>query len=95
MKKKRIESNEFVSALHRLQDKKLNDLRLNVNESYKKDEKKVTKFEPFYVEDVSNKLYLDLKIAEVKDHQSGLRKNCNEFRVEKGTHGDQKKSKLC
>ena len=54
--------NEFhnsVSGRGKLQDLNINQLKLKVHDTYKKDEKKTTNFEPPNDEDVKNKSYLD------------------------------------
>ena len=45
----------------KLQDSNINQLKLQVHDTYKKDEKLTTKFEPINNEDVINKAYLDEK----------------------------------
>ena len=48
-------------------------------DSYKKDEKLTTNFEPVDNEDVINKGYLDEKLLKIDGHISKLEKDCNEF----------------
>ena len=49
----------IVSKRDKLQDLNTNQLKLEVHDSYKKDEKLTTNFEPNDNEDVINKGYLD------------------------------------
>ena len=49
----------IVSKRDKLQDLNINQLKLEVHDTYKKDEKTKTNFEPNDNEDVINKGYLD------------------------------------
>ena len=49
----------IVSKRNKLQDANINQLKLEVYDAYKKDEKLTTNFEPNDNEDVINKGYLD------------------------------------
>ena len=49
----------IVSRRDKLQDLNINQLKLEVYDTYKKDEKMTTTFEPVNIEDVTNKAYLD------------------------------------
>ena len=49
----------IVSKKDKLQDLDINNLKLEVLDTYKKDEKLTTNFEPVNNEDVINKAYLD------------------------------------
>ena len=51
----------IVSKRDKLQDLKINQLKLEVHDTYKKDEKLTTDFEPTDNSDVINKAYLDEK----------------------------------
>ena len=51
-----------VSKRDKLQDLNIDQLKLGVNDTYKKDEKMTTNFEPTNGSDVINKIYLDEKI---------------------------------
>ena len=52
----------IVSKRDKLQDLNINQLKLEVHETYKKDEKITTNFEPTGESDVVNKAYLDEKL---------------------------------
>ena len=66
----KIECSKNVYAKDRVQDIKINQLKLEVNDTYRKDEKRPTKFEPSHNENVVNKAYLDTEIFKVKGHIS-------------------------
>ena len=53
--------NGIVSRRDKLQDLNINQLKLEVHDTYKKDEKLKTLFEPVDNSDVVNKCYLDGK----------------------------------
>ena len=72
----------IVSKRDKLQDLNINQLKLEVHDTYKKDEKLTTKFEPNDNEDVINKVYLDSKLIKIDGHLSKLEKDCNEFKLE-------------
>ena len=69
-----------VSKRDRLQDSNINQLKLEVHDTYKKDEKISTNFEPVDNEDVINKGYLDEKLLKINGHFSKLEKDFNEFK---------------
>ena len=60
-----------------MQDLNINNLKLEVHDTYKKDEKLTTNFQPVDNEDVINKAYLDEKL-----HLSNLEKDNNEFKLQ-------------
>ena len=68
----------IVSKRNKLQDLNINQLKLEVHDTYKKDEK-ITNFELVDNEDVINKGYLDEKILKIDGHFSKLEKDYNEF----------------
>ena len=70
----------IVSKRDKLQDSNINQLKLEVHDTYKKDEKLTTNFEPVDNEDVINKGYLDEKLLNINGHLSKLEKDCNEFK---------------
>ena len=72
----------IVSKRDKLQDLNINNLKLEVLDTYKKDEKITTNFEPNDNEDVINKGYLDSKLLEVDGHLSKLEKDYNEFKLQ-------------
>ena len=69
----------IVSKKDKLQDLNINNLKLEVHDTYKKDEKITTNFEPVDDSDVINKGYLDSKLIEIDGHISKLEKDFNEF----------------
>ena len=81
----RLWESEFdgiVSKRDKLQDSNINQLKLEVHDTYKKDEKLTTDFEPVDNEDVINKGYLDSKLLKIDGHLSKLEKDFNEFKLQ-------------
>ena len=74
------EFNGIVSKREKLQDININQIKLEVHDTYKKDEKITTNFEPNDNEDVVNKSYLDSKLLKIDGHLSKLEKDYNEFK---------------
>ena len=72
----------IVSKRDKLQDLNFNQLKLEVHDTYKKDEKIITNFEPVDNSDVINKSYLDSKLLKIDGHSSKLEKNFNEFKLQ-------------
>ena len=72
----------IVSKRDKLQDSNINQLKLEVHDSYKKDEKLTTNFEPTDITDVINKGYLDSKLMKIDGHLSKLEKHFNEFKLQ-------------
>ena len=72
----------IVSKRDKLQGLNINQLKLEVNDTYKKDEKKTTNFEAVDNEDVINKAYLDSKLLKKDGHLSKLEKDYNEFKLQ-------------
>ena len=72
----------IVSKRDKLQDANINQLKLEVYDTYKKDEKIRTNFEPVDNEDVINKGYLDEKLIKINGHLSKLEKDYNEFKLD-------------
>ena len=70
----------IVSKRDKLQDLNINQLKLEVHDTYKKDEKITTNFEPIDNTDVINKGYLDEKLLKINGHLSKLEKDYNEFK---------------
>ena len=70
----------IVSKRDKLQDRNINLLKLEVHDTYKKDEKLTTNFEPTDNSDVINKDYLDEKLLKIDGHLSKLEKDFNEFK---------------
>ena len=81
----RLWESEFdgiVSKRDKLQDSNINQLKLEVHDTYKKDEKLTTDFEPVDNEDVINKGYLVSKLLKINGHLSKLEKDFNEFKLQ-------------
>ena len=72
----------IVSKRDKLQDANINQLKLEVHDTYKKDEKITTDFEPTDNTDVINKGYLDEKLLKIDGHLSKLEKDYNEFKLQ-------------
>ena len=64
-----------------MQDINLNQLKLDLHDTCKKDEKLTTNFEASNPEDVINKAYQDEKISERNGHLLLLEKLYNEFKL--------------
>ena len=74
------EFDNIVSKRDKLQDLNINNLKLEVHDAYKKDEKLTTNFEPINNTDVINRGYLDEKLLKINGHLSKLEKDFNEFK---------------
>ena len=72
----------IVSKRDKLQDLSINQLKHEVHNTYKKDEKQTTNFEAVDNEDVTNKGYLDSKLLNIDGHLSKLKKDYNEFKIQ-------------
>ena len=70
----------IVSKRGKLQDANISQLKLEVNDTYKKVEKITTNFEAVNDEDVMNKAYLDDKLKKIDGHISYIEKDYNEFK---------------
>ena len=82
---KKLWESEFdgiVSKRNKLQDLKINQLKLELHDTYKKDEKITTNFEPTDNSDVINKAYLDEKLKKIDGHISYIEKDYNEFKLQ-------------
>ena len=75
-------SNSIVSKRDKVQDSNINQLKLEVHDTYKKDEKLTTNSEPVNNEDVINKGYLDEKLIKINGHLSNLEKDYNDFKLQ-------------
>ena len=71
-----------MSKRDKLQDANISQLKLEVYDTNKKDEKITTNFEPVDNSDVINKSYLDDKILKIDGHLSKLEKDFNEFKLQ-------------
>ena len=69
----------IVSKRDKLQDLNFNQLKLEVHDTYRKDEKLTTNFEPVDNKDFINKAHLDEKLIKINGHISKLEKDYNEF----------------
>ena len=75
--------NEFdniVSKRDKLQDLNINQQKLGVNDTYEKDEKITTSFEPTDDSYVLNKAYLYQKLKKIDGHISYIENDYNEFK---------------
>ena len=72
----------IVSKRDKLQNLNFNQLKLELHDTYKKDEKIATNFEPIDNSDVINKGYLDENFLKINAHLSNLEKNYNEFKLQ-------------
>ena len=72
----------IVSKRDKLQDSNINQLKLEVHDTYKKDEKLTTNFEPIDNSDVINKGFLDEKLLKINGHLSKLEKDFKEFKLQ-------------
>ena len=72
----------IVSKRDKLQDSNIKQLKLEVHDTYKKDEKLTTNFEPIDNSDVINKGYLDSNLLKLNGHLSNLEKDYNEFKLQ-------------
>ena len=69
----------MVSKREKLQDININQLKPEVHDTYKKDEKITTNFKPTNHEDVINKAYLHEELKKVDGHISHIENDYNEF----------------
>ena len=65
----------IVSKRDKLQDLYINQIKLEVHDTYKKDEKLTTNFKAVIDEDVINKAYLDQKLENIEGHLSKFGKD--------------------
>ena len=70
----------IVSKRDKLQDSNISQLKLEVHDANKKDEKITTNFEPIDNSDVINKGYLEEKLLKINGHLSKIEKDFNEFK---------------
>ena len=68
----------IVSKRDKLQDLNINHLKLEVHDTYKKDEKITTDFEAVDDKDAINKAYLDEKLKKIDAHIAYIEKDYNE-----------------
>ena len=72
----------IVSKRDKLQDLNISQLKLELHDTYKKDEKIRTNFEAVDNEDVINKGYLDENLIKINGQISKLEKDYNEFKLQ-------------
>ena len=72
----------IISKRDKLQDLNIIQLKLEVHDTYEKDEKITTAFEPVDDKDVINKGYLDSKFLKIDGHLSKLERDYNEFKLQ-------------
>ena len=72
----------IVSKRDKLQDLNINQLKLEVHDTYKKDEKLTTNFEAVDNEDVINKGYLVSKLLKINIPLSKSEKDYKEFKLQ-------------
>ena len=70
----------IFSKRDKLQDSNINQLKLEVHDTYKKDEKTTANFKPIDDSDVINKAYLDDKLKKLDGHIAYIEKDYNEFK---------------
>ena len=76
------EFDNIVLKRDNLQDLIINQLKLEVHDTFKKDEKIATDFEPINNEDVINKAFLDEKLLKINGQVSLMEKDYNEFKLQ-------------
>ena len=76
------EFDNIVSKKDKVQDRNINQSKLEVHVTYEKDEKITRNFEANTDEDVINKAYLDKKLLKTNAHLSILEKHCNEIKLQ-------------
>ena len=70
----------IVSKREKIQDLNINQLKLEVHDTYRKDEKITTNFEAINDGDLMNKGYLEEKLKKIDGHNFYKEKNYNEFK---------------
>ena len=76
------EFDNIVSKKDKVQDSHIDQIKLEVHDSYKNDGKITTYFKPTNNEDVVNKAYLDEKLLKIEGHLSLLEKDYNELELQ-------------
>ena len=71
----------IVPERDKIQDIKINQIKLKVNDTYMNDEKLTTTFEHTDDSDVIKKAFLDVKSSIIDGHLSLLEKHYNEFKL--------------
>ena len=75
------EFDNIISKKDRKQDIAFNQIKHEVHDSYKKDEKRTTNFEPVKDKDVINKAYLHRRLSKIHGHITFLKEIYNEFNL--------------
>ena len=81
----KLRESEFdgiVSKRDKLQELNIYQLKLEIHDIYKKDQKITTNFEAVADKDVINKGFLDQKLLKIDDQLSKLEKAYNEFKLQ-------------
>ena len=76
------EFDNIVSQRDEIQDANINQLKLEVHDTCKEDQKLTTDFEPIDKEDVINKAYFDEKLKKIDSHIVYTEKDYNEFKLQ-------------
>ena len=72
----------IVSERDKLRDMNINQIKLEVYDTYKEDEKMTTNFEAVNDEDVINKAYLDEKLSKLNSRLSKVEEDYIEFKIQ-------------
>ena len=72
----------IVSKKDKLQDLNNNQIKLEIHDTYNKDGKITTMFEPVNDKDVINKAYLDSKLLKINGQIPFLEKDYNEYKIQ-------------
>ena len=72
----------MVSKRDKKQDLNIDQLKLEVHDTFKKDEKITTDFEPTDDKDVINKGYLDEKLKKIDVRTSYIENDYNQFKLQ-------------
>ena len=76
------EFDNIVSEKDKLQGLNNNQLKLEVHDTYKKDEKLTTNLEPTDDSVVKNKAHFDKKLVKINGHLSKLEKDNKKFKIQ-------------
>ena len=76
------EFNTIVSKPDKIQDININQIKLEVHDSYKKDEKLSTDFERADVSDIINNIYLQEKLLNIDGNIACIEKDYSEFKLQ-------------
>ena len=79
----------IVSKRDKIQDSNINQLKLKIHDTYGKDEKMTTTFEPTNDSDVINKGYLDEKFKKTNGPFAFIEKDYNEFKKQYNKQSDE------